>query len=308
MKMRPLAALIAGLVVLLAVGCGSGNTDEKAGDSPAAPPGETLEALWRAPGVDVAVVPGTSDYAPGRNRVSFLIVDEDELVERPTATVYVAAGLKRKPYEKTVARLEPIGVPGGETAPAGSIYVTTITVRGPGKVWFMAEPVGGKRVQALGNLVVGKRSTAPNVGDRAISTETPTLRSTRGNLKLLSTSRKPDRKLYETSVAEAVAAHEPFVVTFATPAFCQTRTCGPVVDVVSAVRRRFVGTDVRFIHAEVYRDNDPAKPVNRWLDDWHLQTEPFTFVVDRNGRVSAKLEGAFSVGELAAAVKHVARR
>ena len=79
-----------------------------------------------------------------------------------------------------------------------------------------------------------------------------------------------------------------------------------MVDVVSAVRKRFAASDVVFIHAEVYKDNDPAKGVNRWLTDWHLQTEPFTFVVDRKGRVSAKLEGAFSVRELSAAVKRVA--
>jgi len=302
---RPLAALTAGLVVLLAVGCGSGNTDEKA-EAPAAPPGGSLEALWRAPGDDVAAVPGTSDYAPGKNRVSFLVVDKDELVERPTATVWVASALAAKPYEKTTATLEPIGVPGGDTAAAGNIYVATVTVRRPGKTWFVAEPVGGRKVQALGTMVVGKRSAAPNVGEHAISTDTPTLRSTKGDLGALSTSRHPDKGLYETSVAEALAAHKPFVVTFATPEFCQTRTCGPVVDVVSAVRRKPTSKGVRFIHVEVYKDNDPAKGVNRWLKAWHLQTEPFTFVVDRNGIVRGKLEGAISVRELAAAVKRVA--
>jgi len=302
---RPLAALIAGLAALLAAGCGSGNGNEKADAQPAAPPGGSLEALWRAPGDDVAAVLGTSDFAPGKNRVSFLVVNKDDLVERPTATVWVASGLRAKPYEKTTATLEKIGVPGGDTAAAGNIYVTTITVRRPGKTWFVAQPNGGAKVQALGTIVAGKRSAAPNVGDRAISTETPTLRSTGGDLAKLSTSRHPDRALYKTSVAEALRAHRPFVVSFATPEFCQTRTCGPVVDVVSAVRKKFASSDVAFIHAEVYKDNDPSKPVNTWLTDWHLQTEPFTFVVDRNGRVSAKLEGAFSVRELAAAVKRV---
>lgn len=305
---RPLAALTASLVALLAVGCGSGSTDEKAEDTPAAPPGGSLEALWRAPGADVAVVPGTSDFAPGKNRISFLVVDGETLVERPTATVYVATALRQKPYEKVVARLEPIGVPGGATADAANIYVATVTVRAPGKVWFMAEPVGGKKVQALGTMVVGKRSAAPAVGDPAISTDTPTLRSTGGDLKALSTARKPDRALYETSVAEALAARKAFVVSFATPQFCQTRTCAPVVDVVSAVRRQPSSKGVVFIHVEVYEDNDPAKGVNRWLDAWRLPTEPFTFVVDRRGRVSAKLEGAFSARELEAAVAKVKTR
>ena len=60
---------------------------------------------------------------------------------------------------------------------------------------------------------------------------------------------------------------------------------------------------VRFIHVEIYKDNDPAKGVNRWVKEWRLPTEPFTFVVDRTGVIRAKLEGAFSVAELERAVE-----
>ena len=64
-------------------------------------------------GQDVAVVPGTSDYAPGVNRVSFLVVDkQSRLIERPTARVWISPGLKLEPSPSR-ARLEPIGVPGG---------------------------------------------------------------------------------------------------------------------------------------------------------------------------------------------------
>jgi hypothetical protein len=233
-----------------------------------------------------------------------LIVSKaSELVERPTAKVFVARKLDAVPFATTNATLEPIGVPGGETAEAGNIYVATVDVPGPGKYWYMAEPVGGKRIQALGNLVVGKTSAAPAVGDPAVASNTPTLRSAAGDLKALTTSRHPDRKLYERSVAEALRAHEPFVVSFATPEFCQTRTCGPVVDVLSAVRRRLEGKGIRFIHVEVYKGNDPSLGVNRWVDEWKLPTEPFTFVVDRKGIVRAKLEGAISVAELERAAK-----
>ena len=63
---------------------------------------------------------------------------------------------------------------------------------------------------------------------------------------------------------------------------------------------------MRFIHVEIYEDNDPANGVNRWVKQWRLPTEPFTYVVDRNGVIRAKLEGAFSAGELEAAAKTVA--
>jgi hypothetical protein len=302
--MRSAAALTALLCVLLA-GCGGSGGQDATSTTTAAKSG-TLEELWRAPGEDVAIVAGTSDYGPGENRVSFLVVNgKSELVERPTARVWVSRDLKEPPYQETTARLEPIGVPGGDTADAQAIYVTHVKLPGPGKYWLVAEPVGGQRIQALGNLVVGKKPKAPAVGNRAISSKTPTLASTGGDLQKLTTARRPDRALYRSSVAQALAARDPFVVTFATPQFCQSRTCGPVVDVVSAVRKRFAGRGVRFIHVEIYEDNDPAKGVNTWVDEWKLPTEPFTFVVDRNGVIRAKLEGAFSAGELTAAVEQV---
>jgi hypothetical protein len=42
------------------------------------------------------------------------------------------------------------------------------------------------------------------------------------------------------------------------------------------------------------------------MRDWHLDTEPWTFVVDRRGRISARFEGTVSVRELEEAVEQVA--
>jgi len=296
--------------VSIAFLAGCGGTDEggsAATETTTTATPDSLESLWRAPGEDVAVVAGTSDHAVGVNRISFLVVDKQgRVVERPTARVWVSRGLKQAPFAETTARLEPIGVPGGDTADVGGIYVATVTTPTAGKYWFMAEPVGGTKIQALGNIVVRKTSAAPSVGDRAIPSKTPTLASTGGDLAALTTSRHPDRALYRTSVAEAMSAKQPFVVSFATPQFCQTRTCGPTVDVVSAVRKaQPAASDVQFVHVEVYADNDPAKGVNRWVAEWRLPTEPFTYVVDRTGVIRTKLEGAFSVAELERAVDAV---
>ena len=271
----------------------------------AAPPG-TLEALWRGPGEDVAIVPGTSDYGAGRNRVSFLVVNkQSQLIERPTARVWIARGLKQKPYAETTAKLEPIGVPGGATADAQNIYVTSIEAPTPGTYWILAEPVGGQRIQALGNVVVRKQAAAPSVGERAIPSRNPTLRPG-VDPKAVTTAEPPDRNLLRTTVATAMAAKRPFVVTFSTPLYCQTRTCGPVVQVVQSVARDWQSKGIDFIHIEIYKDNDPSKGTNRWVEEWKLPSEPFTFVVDRTGVIRARLEGAFSTAELEAAVRKVA--
>jgi hypothetical protein len=93
------------------------------------------------------------------------------------------------------------------------------------------------------------------------------------------------------------------VVTFATPRYCVSRTCGPVVDVVDHARRQFARTDIRFIHVEIYAQNDPLNGRNRWVKEWRLPSEPWTFLVGRDGRIKAKFGGSMSVRELVHAIR-----
>lgn len=304
---RPAAVLLV-LGCLLLTGCGGSSSGSGNSTSSAAPPAGSLEALWRSGKTEAGIVPGSSDYQPGVNRVSFLVVTkEGKVVATPTAEVLLAKGLDAPAYTRTVARSEPIGVPGGASAGIGSIYVAHVTLPKPGKYWLLVRPGEAARgTTALGNLVVPAKPDAPAVGAHAIASDTPTLASTHGNLALLTTATHPDRALYRISVAQALARHVPFVLTFATPKFCQSRTCGPVVDVVSAVAKKFTSTPVRFIHVEIYKQNDPAKGFNRWVSgpgSWNLPNEPFTFVVDRRGIIRAKLSGAFSVDELEGTIR-----
>lgn len=264
----------------------------------------TLEELWRAPGDDVAIIPGTASHEPGNVRVSFLVVDsEGRVVMLPTARVWVADGLDAAPFLESSAKLERIGVPGGDTADASHIYVARLRLPRAGKYWLLAEPEGGaSKVQALGNVVVAKKDSAPDIGDPAVASKNPTVASTGGDFSKLTTRTPPDESLLEHSIAESLQAKAPFVVTFSTPKFCSSRTCGPVVDVVEEVASRFEGGDVRFIHVEVYEGNDPAKGYNRWMQEWGLTTEPWTFLVGRDGKIVERYEGVVSVNELEQAV------
>jgi hypothetical protein len=299
--MRPAAALTV-LSCLFLVGCGgSGGDAIKVGDPGG---GMTLEELWRAPGDDVAFVPGTGTYVPGNVRVSFLVVDsKGRLVTLPTARVFVATALDSAPFLETSAKLERIGVPGETVADASHIYVAQLKLRHPGKYWMLAQPEGGsEEVQAIGNVVVTKSDSPPDVGDPAIPSKTPTLESAGGDASKITTRTPPDESLLEYSIADSLRAKVPFVVTFATPKFCASRTCGPVVDVDEEVAKRFEGSDVRFIHVEVYEGNDPANGYNRWMQEWGLKTEPWTFLVGRDGKIVARFEGVVSVSELEQAV------
>jgi hypothetical protein len=279
--------------VLACVGCGSN------GDAAKPPQGGagagTLEALWKRPGEDVSLVMGTADFAPGPNRISFLVLTHAARpVERPTARVWLARSLRAKPFLRGTARLERVS----DTI---SIYVADLRVSEPGTYFLLAEPVGGTKIQGIGNVVVRGKSAAPAVGAEAFPSKNPTVADSPA--EKITTARPPDTALLQVSVEQALERHAPFVVTFATPKFCASRTCGPVVDVVESVRKRFADSGIDFIHVEIYKDNNPALGPNRWVEEWRLPSEPWVFLVGRDGRIKAKFEGAVSPRELTAAVR-----
>jgi hypothetical protein len=282
------------LAAAFTAGCG--------GSSPSS--SRTLDGILNRPGPDVSITAGASEFVPGSVRYPFLVIRNDARpVERRTATVWVADGRDRAPFARVTARLEPIGIP-GRSAPAfgevSRIYVANLHVPRPGRYWLVAEPARAQ-IQAIGTLKVTARTPSPAVGAKVPRSATPTLAD--AGTARLTTRQPPDLGLLRYSVAGALAAHRPFVVTFATPKFCTSRICGPVVDVVEAVSTSFASSPVRFIHVEVFRDNDPAKGYNRWMRQWGLRSEPWTFLVGRDGRVKAKFEGSVSAAELTAAIR-----
>jgi len=285
-------------VLLFAAGIASA-----CGSSPSSARG-TIAALLKRPGPNVAATAGAGSFVPGQVRFPFLVIANDgRSVERPTAHVWVATGRNAKPFARTIAKLEPIGIPGHSEAASGGltrIYVARFRIPRPGRYWLVAEPDGAK-IQAVNVFDVSAKLPVPAVGARAPGSETPTLAT--APVSALTTAQPPDRSLLRYSVAGSLAAHRPFVVTFATPKYCTSRVCGPVVDVVQAVARRLASRGVRFIHVEVYRDNDPSKGFNRWMRQWGLTTEPWVFLVGRDGRIRAEFEGSVSQAELTAAIR-----
>jgi hypothetical protein len=282
------------LTAALTAGCGGSHASS----------GTTLDSILKRPGPNIGVTAGAGDLSAGPVRFPFLVIANNaKPVERPAATVWVARSRDGVPFARVTAQLEPIGIPGRSEAAFGGVkrvYVMRVRIPRPGRYWLVAQPVGAK-VQALGALDVSARSKSVGVGARAPRSETPTLAT--APAARITTSRPPDLPLLRYSVAESLAAHKPFVVTFATPKFCTSRTCGPVVDVVEAARRQFAGQGIRFMHVEVFQDNDPRRGYNRWMQQWGLASEPWVFLVGRDGRVKAKFEGSVSEAELAAAIR-----
>jgi hypothetical protein len=103
-----------------------------------------------------------------------------------------------------------------------------------------------------------------------------------------------------------VVGEKPVVLVFATPALCQSRVCGPVVDIAEQVKADHEG-EAEFIHMEIYRDNSIEKGFRPQVAAFGLPTEPWLFAIDRKGKVAARLEGAFGPGELEEALGRAAR-
>jgi len=289
---RVVAVLFA--VAALNAGCGGSRTAH----------GLTLDSILQRPGPDIGVTAGAGEFVPGAVRFPFLVIANNaKPVERPAASVWLATSRSARPFERVSAKLEPIGVPGRSAAAFGGvtrIYVAHLRIPRPGRYWLVAQPLGAK-LQALGAIDVSARSRSVAVGARAPRSDTPTLAS--APAAQITTSSPPDLPLLRHSVAQSLVAHAPFVVTFATPKFCTSRTCGPVVDVVEAARQQYAARGIRFIHVEVFEHNNPARGYNRWMRQWGLSSEPWVFLVGRDGRVKAKFEGSVSQAELSAAIR-----
>src|SRR5438132_7259925 len=94
---------------------------------------------------------------------------------------------------------------------------------------------------------------------------------------------------------------KPQVIVFATPRYCTSRVCGPVVDVVRTLIPTY-GHRVAFIHEEIWETGDLQK-FSSTVEEWNLRSEPWIFVVDGTGMVRARFEGVTTRRELEAALR-----
>ncbi|MDQ4049150.1 MAG: hypothetical protein M3131_07205, partial [Actinomycetota bacterium] len=186
---------------------------------------------------------------------------------------------------------------------AKSLYVSKIDFPKAGRYDVLGVArLDGRLVAATPSspgLMVTKDGPVPDVGERAPRTHTPTKSDVGGDLAKIDT-REPPSSMHEVDFADALGKR-PVILIFATTALCRSRVCGPVVDVAEQVKAKR-GDEADFVHMEIYRNNEIDQGFRPQVLQWKLPTEPWVFAVDRRGRVAARLEGAFSAGELERAV------
>lgn len=160
----------------------------------------------------------------------------------------------------------------------------------------------GTAVTSQFTIEAKAESEAVAIGALAPLSQNRTL-ATEPDITKLSSGNDPDPAFYQLTVADAVASGKPTVVGFITPGLCETRWCAPVLNSVATVREA-VGDAANFIHIEVYGDFQALTYVPE-MAEWGLQTEPYVFVLDKEGRVTAVLAGPVSPRELQQALDEV---
>ena len=312
------------LTCALLAGCGGGDD----GDSGSSPPavaktedfpkaaGKTLAELSQGLGQGGPVLaPSVSQLTTGENRFGFGLFSRSRAqIADATVAVYVApagGGEASGPYP---ARFESLAVrpqfQSRQTATdpnaAQSVYVADIPFAKPGDYELLGiARVGGRLVAATSAVpqvpvIDASKDAIPDRGDAAPRIHTPTEADVGGDIASIDT-RIPPSSMHSADFADVVGK-KPVVLLFATPALCQSRVCGPVVDIAEETKAGGGGRDVEFIHQEVFRDNRIDRGLRPQLAAFNLQTEPWLFTVDADGKIAARLEGAFSAQELEDAI------
>lgn len=313
---RQLMTILALVAAALIAGCGasddatSGETAPPASEFPS-PEGQSITEFAESVGKtnDVVVSPAGQTYEIGKNRFGFGVFNPDASeINDAQIAIYAArgSGPAEGPFPARIESLKTKPAFASETAEAEPVtvaYVTDLKFDKPGE-WRLAAVIkqgDGQVASLLPSIEVGAYPEIPDVGEAPPKIHTPTVDDV-GNISETDT-RIPHDTMHDTDLYDLLGK-QPVVLLFATPALCQSRVCGPMVDIEEQVHSE-TPDDVAFIHVEVYNDNDPNKGIRPELRAFGLQTEPWLFVTDSSGKIRTRIEGAFSVKELEAAVDKV---
>ena len=247
----------------------------------------------------------------GDNRVLFTILDaQGKPVGAPDRSVRVAFFDLGRDKDKPFATVDGTFIWAIENE--RGIYAANVAFPEAGRYGgeFTTVAAGGAPTTLRLTFDVQPSTPVVRVGDKAPSTKTPTLADVGNDPTKISTDTTPDPAFYQTSVAQALAAHKPFVLIFATPKFCASAQCGPTLDRIKPFVQKY--PTVTFINVEPYKlkladgslqadlDANGQLQTTQASNDWHLLSEPNVYVVNRDGVVTANYELIFSDAELTA--------
>jgi hypothetical protein len=318
----PLTVALAIAAALLLSACGGGAAkvptgpagvpgvpEPKASDFPGSN-GQSISDLAKTLQQGPHAALANSVFLTGQHqRLAFGLLDDSNKFVYAPAAVYVARTISSPatgPYPALLDSIVPASAFRSQTTASDpnaikAVYYTDVPLPRTGaEAALVVVNIGGKEYGSLTGFEVAKASAIPNVGQLPPRIDTPTVASAGGNVKSIDTRVPPD-DMHAVSFKDAVG-RKPVAIIFATPQLCQSRVCGPVVDLAEQLKSVY-GNRMTFIHQEVYANNAVADGLRPQMKAFHLETEPWLFTLDRHGRIAARLEGSFGVKEFTQAVQ-----
>jgi len=306
-----LAAVLLALAAL-ATACGGGE-----------PADGTSPQFWRITLGEGELFPTVTNHtlAVGENRFSLGLLDRDDnpvLGAEMRLRFFDLNGDQPQLKSEADARFVPVELSfvdeqsGGERQIVGDngVYVATVSFDAAGR-WGVEVTVT-REGKTLGPIPfqfdVLAESPELAIGDPAPPSRQLTL-ADGADISEIDSSFPPRPHMHDTTVADALLSGRPVVVAFATPAFCESRTCAPVMDTVMDPLYEKYRDQAVFIHIEPYKLKELREGIDRIpveaTAEWKLETEPWVFVVDKEGRIAGKFEGIIALDEVEGALQQV---
>jgi hypothetical protein len=250
-------------------------------------------------GPEIFGVRSSTDVAVGENRVAFGIVSQKDSVVKEISQGTVKVGFSndgKAPQEFIDATLRDQGLDGR------GLFTVQYDFDKAG-IWDMAIQLDGKELPEPLSWQVADKFAVAAPGDKAPTAASPTVADPMGVDPLC--TRDPACDFHQDNLADVIGAGKPVVVLFATPALCQTRFCGPVLDLMIETETDFADAVIP-VHVEIYKGAAIDEPVVPTVEAWGLPSEPWMFAIDGDGNIKARLDGAFDRAEIRSLFESVA--
>ncbi len=248
----------------------------------------------------------TSVFTPGTNRLAFGVIDAGSSFLYGKTAVYVARGSTNSPAQGPFLAPADLLITdppyrsrqaATEKDAFAAVYAAQVEFSKPGTWYVLVMTKQGSNLigaQAQVKVIPASRDTVPRVGSQAPAVDTDTVASA-GSINAIDT-RIPHDDMHDTNLRD-VLGKKPVILLFATPQLCQSRVCGPVTDIAQQLKQKY-GDKATFIHQEVYVDNQVNKGLRPSLRRFGLETEPWLFAINADGKIVDRLEGSFGFGAL----------
>jgi len=134
-----------------------------------------------------------------------------------------------------------------------------------------------------------------SIGQSVTPLRTKTLADVGGDMSKLTSYRYPDPRMYQMSFDDALKTGKPVVMEFATPGHCTQ--CDKQLQMLKVLMDQY-GKDIIFLHMDQYYNPEA-------YDAFQVRGEPWTFVINGQGKVNYIAPGRVLYSELMPILKQV---